>query len=210
VTPKQKPPPRSQVATRPRRVTERKQSENFIAKSPGESRSAPPHKEKSAANKNDQKRSVEKLASKNNEKKSVEKLASKNDQKRSVEKLASKNDEKRSAEKVVSKIVEKRSDQRAEIKTIVKQREKTGDPEPKSSPPAPTPAPSPKPSPTAAAVTPAVAHSIPKGEDTFTLEVCSVSGLLPVHGVCKNTVRQRFKLGSEPTKYCGASHHGGN
>jgi penicillin-binding protein 1B len=210
VTPKQKPPPRSQVATRPRRVTERNQSEKFIAKSPGESRSAPPHKEKSAANKNDQKRSVEKLASKNNEKKSVEKLASKNDQKRSVEKLASKNDEKRSAEKVVSKIVEKRSDQRAEIKTIVKQREKTGDPEPKSSPPAPTPAPSPKPSPTAAAVTPAVAHSIPKGEDTFTLEVCSVSGLLPVHGVCKNTVRQRFKLGSEPTKYCGASHHGGN
>jgi len=201
---------------------DRKQSEKFIAKSPGESQSAPSHKDKSAANKNDEKRPVEKLASKNDEKRPVEKLASKNDEKRSaeklasrndekrpVEKLASRNDEKRSAEKLASKIVEKRSDQRAEIKTIVKQREKIGDPGPKSSPPTPTPTPSPKPSPTAAAVTPAVAHSIPKGEDTFTLEVCSVSGLLPVRGVCK-TVRQRFKLGGEPTKFCSASHHGSN
>jgi hypothetical protein len=30
--------------------------------------------------------------------------------------------------------------------------------------------------------------------------------LLPVRGVCKNTVRQRFKLGSEPTKFCNRSH----
>jgi hypothetical protein len=30
--------------------------------------------------------------------------------------------------------------------------------------------------------------------------------LLPVRGVCKNTSRQRFKLGSEPTKFCNGSH----
>jgi hypothetical protein len=76
----------------------------------------------------------------------------------------------------------------------------------KSSKPAPTPNPSPKPTPTVSPVTPAVASPTPKGEGTFTLEVCSVSGLLPVRGVCKNTVRRRFKLGSEPTRFCTASH----
>ncbi|HEV2669393.1 MAG TPA: PBP1A family penicillin-binding protein, partial [Blastocatellia bacterium] len=170
VTAKTKPPPRPQVATRPRRVTERKSGEKFVAaastKTSGDSGVAPPNKDKSAANKNN---------------------------------------EKRSAEKVDSKNVEKKSAPRAEIKTVVKQREKTSDQEPKSSTPSPTPSPSPKPSPTAAA-TPAASHSVPKGEGTFTLEVCSASGLLPVRGVCKNTVRQRFKLGSEPTKFCNLSH----
>jgi hypothetical protein len=113
------------------------------------------------------------------------------------------NDEKGTARKIDPKNAEKRSAPKAEIKTIVKQREKSGDPAPKSSKPTPTP--TPKPSPTAAA-TPAIANSVPKGEGTFTLEVCQVSGLLPVRGMCKNTVRQRFKLGGEPTKFCSASH----
>jgi hypothetical protein len=42
------------------------------------------------------------------------------------------------------------------------------------------------------------------------LEVCAVSGLLPVRGVCKTTVRQRFRLGSEPTRYCSLARHHGN
>lgn len=67
---------------------------------------------------------------------------------------------------------------------------------------APTPAP--KPSPTA--TPPPAASPTPRGDGTFTLEVCSVTGLLPVRGVCKTTTRQRFKLGSEPTKFCPARH----
>jgi membrane peptidoglycan carboxypeptidase len=177
VTPKPKPPP--QVATRPRRVAERKQSEKFVAKVPGNSRGAPLNKDKSAANKNNEKKSAEKAVPRNNEK--------------------------RLAEKTVPRNNEKRLDQRAEIKAAVKQREKTSDQEPKSLKPTPTPSPSPKPSPTVAAI-PAVVHSVPKGEGTFMLEVCAVSGLLPVRGVCKNTVRQRFKLGGEPTKFCNLSH----
>ncbi len=73
------------------------------------------------------------------------------------------------------------------------------------------PTPTPKPSPTAApAVAPTVAPSTPRGDGTFTLEVCSVSGFLPVRGVCKTTERRRFKLGSEPTKFCSTARHGGN
>jgi penicillin-binding protein 1B len=180
-----KPPP-PQVATRPRRVAERKPGEKIVAvastktsgktsgatsgktpgKTSGDSRGATSPKDKLAANKNN---------------------------------------EKKSAEKVDPKNAEKKSASQTEAKTIAKQREKTGDQEPKSSKPSPTPTPSPKPSPTAAP-TPAAVHSVPKGEGTFTLEVCAVSGLLPVRGVCKNTVRQRFKLGSEPTKFCNVSH----
>jgi hypothetical protein len=115
-------------------------------------------------------------------------------------------DEKKSARKVDARNAEMKSAPKAEIKTIVKQREKSGDQAPKSSKPAPTPTPSPKPSPAAAA--PTVANSVPKGERTFTLEVCQASGLLPVRGMCKNTGRQRFKLGGEPTKFCDAAHHG--
>lgn len=153
VTPRPKPPPSAQVATRPRRVEERKRSEKTVAKAIGDSRG---------------------------------------------------NDEKRLAKKVDPKNAEKRAAPKAEIKTIVKQRDKSGAQASKSSKPAPTPTPSPKPSPTAA--TPTVVNSIPKGEGTFTLEVCSDSGLLPVRGVCKNTVRQRFKLRGEPTKFCPLSH----
>jgi hypothetical protein len=149
---KPKPPP--QVATRPRKVTERKQTAEFVAKPPAAARSAPPSKDKSVAKKND----------------------------------------------------EKKSDQRAETKTIVR-REKTADQAPKPVKIPPTPTPSPKPTPAAVVAAQAPTPSIPKGEGTFTLEVCSVSGLLPVRGACKNTVRQRFKLGIEPTRFCNPSHH---
>jgi len=118
---------------------------------------------------------------------------------------ANNNNKKESAGKVDPKNVGKKSAPQAEIKATSKQREITVAQEPKSSKPSPTPTPSPKPSPTAAP-TPAAVHSVPKGEGTFTLEVCAVSGLLPVRGVCKNTVRQRFKLGGEPTKFCNGSH----
>src|SRR5215510_14507304 len=181
-----KPPPPPQVATRPRRVAERKPGEKIVAvtsttrsgktsgatsgktpgKTSGDSRGATSPKDKLAANKNNEKKSAEKVDPKNAEKKSASQV---------------------------------------ETKTIAKQHEKTGEQEQKSSKPSPTPTPSPKPSPTAAP-TPATTHSVPKGEGTFTLEVCAVSGLLPVRGVCKNTVRQRFKLGSEPTKFCNGSH----
>ena len=171
-----KPPP--QVATRPRRVVERKPGErlgvvassNIPGKAPGktsdDSRGATSPKDKPTANKDT---------------------------------------EKKSADKVDPKNAGKKPASQAEIKTTVKQRETAGAQEPKSSTPSPTPTPSPKPSPTVAA-TPAAVHSVPKGEGTFTLEVCAGSGLLPVRGKCKNTVRQRFKLGGEPTKFCNGSH----
>ncbi|HKQ91939.1 MAG TPA: PBP1A family penicillin-binding protein [Blastocatellia bacterium] len=171
-----KPPP--QVATRPRRVVERKPGErlgavassNIPGKASGktsvDSRGATSPKDKPTANKDN---------------------------------------EKKSADKVDPKNAGKKPASQAEIKTTVNQRESAGAQEPKSSTPSPTPTPSPKPSPTVAA-TPAAAHSVPKGEGTFTLEVCASSGLLPVRGKCKNTARQRFKLGGEPTKFCNGSH----
>jgi hypothetical protein len=148
-------------------VTERKQDQKFVARSPGDARSASLNKDKPAA---------------------------------------TKNNEKKSAEKIDSRNTEKKSDQLAETKTLVK-REKTVAQPPKALKPSPTPTPSPKPSPAPVAVTPTVTNSVPKGEDTFMLEVCAVSGLLPVRGLCKNTARHRFKLGGEPTKFCNASHH---
>ncbi len=66
--------------------------------------------------------------------------------------------------------------------------------------PTPTPPPVVVPTPTPAPVSPPQAG-------TFVLEVCSVSGLLPVSGVCTSTVRRRFKLGQEPTTFCSASRH---
>jgi hypothetical protein len=101
---------------------------------------------------------------------------------------------------------DKKSDRKAEPKPDLKQPEakKTNTQIVTATKPASTPAP--KPSPTA---TPSpVAPPTPRGDGTFTLEVCSVTGLLPVRGVCKTT-RQRFKLGSEPTKFC-LGRHGGN
>ncbi|MBO0860889.1 MAG: hypothetical protein J2P21_20880, partial [Chloracidobacterium sp.] len=200
--PKQKPPP--QVATRPRRVTERKQDEKFSARSPGNSRSASLHKDKSAeklAPRNNGKKSAEIASPRNNEKKSAERIVPRKNEKKSAEKAPPRNNEKKSAERIVPRKNEKKSDQQAETKTLVKR-----DQPPKSSRPAPTPAPTPTPTPIAIP-TPVVDHSVPKGKGTFMLEVCAVSGLLPVPGVCKNTVRRRFKLGSEPTKFCNLTHH---
>jgi penicillin-binding protein 1B len=78
----------------------------------------------------------------------------------------------------------------------------------KVSKPATTPTPAATPTPVPIPVPPAPQG--PKGEGTFSLEVCSVSGLLPINSVCKNTIRKRFKVGSEPTKFCSAARHGGN
>lgn len=68
----------------------------------------------------------------------------------------------------------------------------------------PTPAPPPKLVPVA---TPPPSSAPRAG--TFMLEVCEVTGLLPVSGVCKSTVRRRFQLGSEPTVSCSAERHRG-
>jgi membrane peptidoglycan carboxypeptidase len=181
-----KPPPPPQVATRPRRV-ERKPGEKIV---PVASSTTTSVKASGAASGKTHGKTSGDLRGASSSK---DKLA------------ANKSNEKKSAEKVAPKNAEKKSASQAETKTIAKQSEKTGDQEPKSSKPSPTPTPSPKPSPTPSP-TPAGIHSVPKGEGTFTLEVCAVSGLLPIRGVCKNTVRQRFKLGSEPTKFCNVSH----
>ena len=163
---------------------------------------------------------------KQNEKGAVKTASGSQDAKPDKDKLdasASRSDEKKSAKKGEVKTPDKPLEiKRPELKQPQNnQNKKTSNqvaktiklaPTPKPSP-KPSPKASPKPSPTVSPVTPAVANSVanstPKGEGTFTLEVCAVSGLLPVRGVCKTTVRKRFKLGSEPTKYCSAARHGG-
>ncbi len=70
----------------------------------------------------------------------------------------------------------------------------------KSTPtPAPKPATTPTPKP--------AATSLPK--KTFWLEVCSVSGLLPVKGLCTK-VRRSYNIGEEPTTTCSAARHKDN
>jgi membrane peptidoglycan carboxypeptidase len=107
----------------------------------------------------------------------------------------SRNDQKKSASKGEAKAASKRPEAQKNSAQLAK-----------SLKPTPTPKPEAKPTPTAPPPTPAVVNSTPKGEGTFTLEVCAVSGLLPVRGVCKNTVRKRFKLGAEPTRFCNGLH----
>jgi hypothetical protein len=104
---------------------------------------------------------------------------------------------------------EKKSDKKAETKPTSTQPEtkKPAAQLAKAATPTPTPTPTSTPTPTPA---PTIIPTTPRGEGTFTLEVCAVSGLLPAPGVCKSTVRQRFKLGSEPTKRCSPAHHRGN
>ena len=41
----------------------------------------------------------------------------------------------------------------------------------------------------------------------FNIEVCAVSGLIPVKGVCTTRVRRSFNLGEEPTRTCSADRH---
>lgn len=69
--------------------------------------------------------------------------------------------------------------------------------------PKPTPTPVTKPAPTPENK-PATNISLPK--KTFWLEVCSVSGLLPVKGLCTK-VRRSYNVGEEPTSTCNSSKH---
>lgn len=41
----------------------------------------------------------------------------------------------------------------------------------------------------------------------FNIEVCAVSGLIPVRGLCTTRVRKSFNLGEEPTRTCSADRH---
>lgn len=54
----------------------------------------------------------------------------------------------------------------------------------------------------------------PKQEQTvrkqFNIEVCAVSGLIPVKGLCTTRIRKSFNLGEEPTRTCSPDRHKGN
>jgi len=78
----------------------------------------------------------------------------------------------------------------------------------KLKPVAPTPTPTPKPVVTPAPVKASSTNSGNSGK-TFSMDVCSVSGLIPVKGLCK-TVRRQFHVGQEPTKQCSAANHSGH
>lgn len=85
----------------------------------------------------------------------------------------------------------------------------------KSTKPAPAPKvkPTPNPAPVASIPKPiptppplkAVASSPGK---TFYMDVCSITGLIPVKGLCK-PVRRLFHVGQEPTRQCSADRHSG-
>jgi penicillin-binding protein 1B len=122
-------------------------------------------------------------------------------------KSSSSQTEKKSAKKGEIKPAGKPSDPKKTEAQVAKSTKSTPAPKPASTPKS---AATPKPTPTAAPITPAVVNSPPRGDGTFTLEVCSVSHLLPVRGICKTTVRQRYKVGSEPTRYCSLARHAGN
>ncbi|MBO0801383.1 MAG: hypothetical protein J2P31_21395, partial [Blastocatellia bacterium] len=64
-----------------------------------------------------------------------------------------------------------------------------------------------KPEPAATPAPPGRRASAGRQPASFTIEVCDVSGLLPVEGLCTHTHRQRFQLGKEPTTYCSADKH---
>ncbi|MBK9706491.1 MAG: PBP1A family penicillin-binding protein [Acidobacteria bacterium] len=70
--------------------------------------------------------------------------------------------------------------------------------------PTPVPAPVLRPAPVVQPVQPTAQPG------TFVLEVCALSGLLPVNGVCNTRVKKRFTLGREPTAFCNESRHRGN
>lgn len=78
-------------------------------------------------------------------------------------------------------------------------------PQAKQTPVQATPTPTPKP-----VNTPAPGKTAASSGKTFSLEVCAVSGLIPVKGICKTVVRRTFRVGEEPTKQCSAEKHGGN
>lgn len=67
----------------------------------------------------------------------------------------------------------------------------------------PTPTPAPAPAPIQAPPPP----TTPKGDGTFTVEICSDTGLLAVKGICTTTYRKRFTAANVPTKRCSAAMH---
>lgn len=69
--------------------------------------------------------------------------------------------------------------------------------------------PTPKPAaPKPATPTPAPAPAATGGgRKQFNFEVCGVSGLIPVKGVCPTRVRKSFYVGEEPTKTCSSDRH---
>jgi penicillin-binding protein 1B len=81
--------------------------------------------------------------------------------------------------------------------------------------PAPTPQVKPSTVAPVAPVAPVSAPALPamrstsslRQPGTFIIEVCELTGLLPVEGVCTKTKRQRFQLGKEPTTSCSAERH---
>ena len=172
-----KPPP--QVATRPRRVVERKPGEKLrrcvlqhTCQSPGktpgktsdDSRGATSPKDKPTANKDNEKKSAEKADPKNAGKKPAS---------------------------------------QAEIKTIVKQRETAGAQQPKSLTPRQR-------QPFSQTFSDSRRHACrrsfsPQGRRHVHTEVCAGADC-PGSRQVQNTVRQRFKLGGEPTKFCNGSH----
>ncbi|MEP7343542.1 MAG: PBP1A family penicillin-binding protein [Acidobacteriota bacterium] len=90
-------------------------------------------------------------------------------------------------------------------------------------PPSTKAKPAPKPTPVKLAAAPPTPTPIPKpvttlpplksvatsSGKTFFMEVCSVSGLIPVKGLCK-PMRRQFHVGQEPTRQCSSDRHNGN
>lgn len=70
----------------------------------------------------------------------------------------------------------------------------TPKPQVKKEPPPVTPTPKPVPIPVAA-------------KKQFNIEVCAVSGLIPVKGLCTTRVRRSYNLGEEPTQTCTPDKH---
>lgn len=83
-------------------------------------------------------------------------------------------------------------------------------PQARQTPAAPAPSQQPAITPAPAAITPAPAKVATAPGRSFVLDVCTVSKLIPVKGVCKTTERRTFRAGQEPTRQCNADRHGGN
>jgi hypothetical protein len=81
-------------------------------------------------------------------------------------------------------------------------------PAPKATPPPKSPADTPTPKP-AATPPPVKASTTASSGKTFYMEVCSLTGLIPVKGLCK-PVRKQFHVGQEPTRQCSADRHSGH
>ncbi|MDX2029077.1 MAG: PBP1A family penicillin-binding protein [Blastocatellia bacterium] len=79
-------------------------------------------------------------------------------------------------------------------------------PVPRATPPPVRPTPTPAPAPVIQQAPPPPV-STPKGDGTFTVEICSDTGLLAVKGICTNTYRKRFNAANVPTKRCSAALH---